>query len=143
MDSAAIKPMLVDAIRMLERLELIDHSGHCSQRLATEFTADDPSARSPVSSGWTRMKTTHKIAAARTIYHAVHAGRALLGVVVGELYASTAGIGHMIAEAGNTFDTDTVFLGVLLFTAAGLAITLVLSAVELHFERWRPRGPSR
>ena len=32
MDSAAVKPMLVDAIRMLEHLEIIDHSGHCSAR---------------------------------------------------------------------------------------------------------------
>jgi ribulose-5-phosphate 4-epimerase/fuculose-1-phosphate aldolase len=30
--AAAIKPMLVDAIRMLEHLEIIDHSGHCSAR---------------------------------------------------------------------------------------------------------------
>src|SRR5262252_582831 len=43
------------------------------------------------------------------------AGRALLGVVVGELYASTAGLGHMIADAGNTFQTDIVFFGVLVF----------------------------
>ena len=41
------------------------------------------------------------------------AGRALLGVVVGELYASTAGLGHMIADAGNMFQTDTLFFGVL------------------------------
>ena len=47
------------------------------------------------------------------------AGRALLGVVVGELYASTAGLGHMIAEAGNTFQTDVVFFGVLIFMATG------------------------
>ena len=47
------------------------------------------------------------------------AGRALLGVVVGELYASTAGIGHMIADAGNTFQTDVVFFGVLIFMATG------------------------
>ena len=47
------------------------------------------------------------------------AGRALLGVVVGELYASTAGVGHMIADAGNTFQTDVVFFGVLNFTASG------------------------
>ena len=32
MDAAAIKPMLVDAIRMLEQLAIIDHSGHCSTR---------------------------------------------------------------------------------------------------------------
>jgi len=71
------------------------------------------------------------------------AGRALLGVVVGELYASTAGVGHMIAEAGNTFDTDTVFFGVLLFTAAGLATTVVLNSMEQYFERWRPQGQQR
>ncbi len=67
------------------------------------------------------------------------AGRALLGVVVGELYASTAGLGHMIAEAGNTFQTDTLFFGVLLFTATGLVTTAVLDAIEKRFERWRPR----
>src|SRR5262249_51369671 len=67
------------------------------------------------------------------------AGRALLGVVVGELYASTAGIGHMIAQSSNTFDTDTVFFGVLIFTAAGLGTSSLLGALERHFDRWRPR----
>lgn len=67
------------------------------------------------------------------------AGRALLGVVVGELYASTAGVGHMIAQAGNLFDTDTVFFGVVLFMAAGIAITSVLSWIERYFDRWRPQ----
>src|SRR6266567_3052947 len=61
------------------------------------------------------------------------AGRALLGVVVGELYASTAGIGHMIADAGNTFQTDVVFFGVLIFTASGLATVAVL-------DRYRSRA---
>ncbi len=64
-------------------------------------------------------------------------GRALLGVVVGELYAATAGIGHMIADAGNTFQTDTVFFGVFLFTFTGVVITTVLDRLERHFERWR------
>ncbi len=66
------------------------------------------------------------------------AGRALLGVVVGELYASTAGLGHMIANAGNAMETDVVFLGVLLFTLAGLVIVGVLEAIERRLERWRP-----
>ena len=71
------------------------------------------------------------------------AGRALLGVVVGELYASTAGIGHMIAEAGNTLQTDVVFVGVLIFTIAGLIINAVLDRIERHFERWRPQELAR
>ena len=54
------------------------------------------------------------------------AGRALLGVVVGELYASTAGLGHMIADAGNTFQTDVVFFGVLIFMATGLVVVALL-----------------
>lgn len=36
-------------------------------------------------------------------------GRALVGVMVGELYAATAGIGFMITVAGATFQTDKVF----------------------------------
>jgi ABC-type nitrate/sulfonate/bicarbonate transport system permease component len=66
------------------------------------------------------------------------AGRALLGVVVGELYASTAGVGHRIADAGNLFDTGTVFFGVFLFMAVGIAVTAVLDRIERHFDRWRP-----
>lgn len=72
------------------------------------------------------------------------AGRALLGVVVGELYASTAGLGHMIAQAGNALETDVVFVGVLLFTATGLVVVGILDALERRFERWRPEpGGSR
>ena len=66
------------------------------------------------------------------------AGRALLGVVVGELYASTAGLGHMIADAGNMFQTDTLFFGVLIFTATGLVVVALLDRLERRFERWRP-----
>jgi ABC-type nitrate/sulfonate/bicarbonate transport system permease component len=66
------------------------------------------------------------------------AGRALLGVVVGELYASTAGIGHMIAAAGNTFQTDVVFFGVMIFMATGLVVVALLDRLERRFERWRP-----
>jgi ABC-type nitrate/sulfonate/bicarbonate transport system permease component len=66
-------------------------------------------------------------------------GRALLGVVVGELYAATAGVGQMIGAAGNTFQTDVVFFGILLFMAAGLASVAVLDLLERRFEQWRPK----
>jgi len=71
------------------------------------------------------------------------AGRALLGVVVGELYAATAGIGHMIADAGNTFQTDVVFFGVLIFMATGLTVVALLERIERHFENWRPQVNAR
>src|ERR1700730_18173051 len=62
------------------------------------------------------------------------AGRALLGVVVGELYASTAGLGHLIADAGPTFYADTMFFGVAIFMAAGLTVAAVLDRCERQFE---------
>jgi ABC-type nitrate/sulfonate/bicarbonate transport system permease component len=66
-------------------------------------------------------------------------GRALVGVVVGELYAATAGIGYLITVAGATFQTDKVFVGVLLITFAGVFFTAMLQRVEERFSTWRPR----
>jgi ABC-type nitrate/sulfonate/bicarbonate transport system permease component len=63
---------------------------------------------------------------------------ALIGVVVGELYASTAGLGHLIAIAGNTFQTDKMFVGVVIIAGAGLAVTAIFGRIEAHFQSWRP-----
>ncbi len=66
-------------------------------------------------------------------------GHALIGVVVGELYAATAGVGYLIAVAGNTFQTDKVFVGVIIIAAAGMFITAVFKRLEAHFDAWRPQ----
>ena len=57
-------------------------------------------------------------------------GRALIGVMVGELYAATAGIGFMITVAGATFQTDKVFVGVLIFAITGMIMTDVIDRYE-------------
>ncbi len=67
-------------------------------------------------------------------------GHALIGVVVGELYAATAGVGYLIAVAGNTFQTDKVFVGVIIIAAAGMFITAVMKRLESHFDAWRPQN---
>ncbi len=66
-------------------------------------------------------------------------GRALIGVMVGELYAATAGIGFMVTVAGATFQTDKVFVGVLIFAISGMVLTDVLDRMERRFDRWRPK----
>jgi NitT/TauT family transport system permease protein len=66
-------------------------------------------------------------------------GRALVSVMVGELYAATAGIGFMITVAGATFQTDKVFVGVLIFAIAGMATMGLLDRIEHRFDRWRPK----
>jgi NitT/TauT family transport system permease protein len=66
-------------------------------------------------------------------------GRALIGVMVGELYAATAGIGFMITVAGATFQTDKVFVGVAIFAISGMALTDVIDRFERRFDKWRPK----
>jgi ABC-type nitrate/sulfonate/bicarbonate transport system permease component len=66
-------------------------------------------------------------------------GRALVGVLVGELYAATAGIGFMITVAGATFQTDKVFVGVGIFALSGMIGMELLTKVERRFDRWRPQ----
>ena len=66
-------------------------------------------------------------------------GRALIGVMVGELYAATAGIGFMITVAGATFQTDKVFVGVLIFAISGMTLTAVIDRYEHRFDKWRPK----
>jgi len=65
-------------------------------------------------------------------------GRAIVGVMVGELYAATAGIGFMITVAGATFQTDKVFVGVLIFALTGMLGTELLTRLEKRFNKWRP-----
>src|SRR5262245_7155468 len=67
-------------------------------------------------------------------------GRALVGVVVGELYGASAGVGFLIAMAGNTFQTDKVFVGIALIGAFGLLCNELLEWAERRVERWRPRA---
>jgi NitT/TauT family transport system permease protein len=65
-------------------------------------------------------------------------GRALVGVIVAEFVASRAGIGHMMARAGATFQTDKVFVGVILLSLLGLTLTGILNRLEARFDAWRP-----
>jgi len=64
-------------------------------------------------------------------------GRALIGVMVGELYAATAGIGFMITVAGATFQTDKVFVGIAIFATSGMIAMELLSKIERRVDKWR------
>ena len=65
-------------------------------------------------------------------------GRSLVGVVVAELVASNAGLGHLIYVAGSTFQTDKLFVGILILVLFGYLTTEGLKRVEDHFDSWRP-----
>jgi NitT/TauT family transport system permease protein len=65
-------------------------------------------------------------------------GRGMIGVVVGEIYGSAAGIGAMISQAGSRFQTDKVFVGVLTIVAAGMILIENVQRIERRVEAWRP-----
>lgn len=64
-------------------------------------------------------------------------GRALTGVVVGELFFATAGLGFMISIAGQTFDTPKLFAGVFIFALAGVLAIGLLQKIEKRMAPWR------
>ena len=65
-------------------------------------------------------------------------GRALIGVVVGELFAATSGLGVMLSRAGDALQTDRLLFGVLIFTVAGVLGVEAVRRFERYFQRWRP-----
>jgi ABC-type nitrate/sulfonate/bicarbonate transport system permease component len=62
----------------------------------------------------------------------------LIGVVVGEMFGGSQGVGFMVAYGGQTFATDTLFVGVLIIAFAGIVLTAAAEQLEKRFSRWRP-----
>ena len=61
----------------------------------------------------------------------------LIGLIVGELYASSAGIGHWIQTAGNTMQSDKLFVGIVLVGIMGVVLSAIASLIERRFDTWR------
>jgi NitT/TauT family transport system permease protein len=66
-------------------------------------------------------------------------GHALVGVFVGELYATNAGIGYMILVAGQAEQPDRLLFGVLIFTTLGVVMIESMRLLERRFQQWRPQ----
>jgi NitT/TauT family transport system permease protein len=45
----------------------------------------------------------------------------------------------MITVAGATFQTDKVFVGVLIFAITGMIATDLVDRAERRFDKWRPK----
>jgi ABC-type nitrate/sulfonate/bicarbonate transport system permease component len=66
--------------------------------------------------------------------------RVLIMVVVAELYASNAGIGYLIFQAGSSYDTSMIFVGVVILASAGIILNALLRAVERRVAPWSRSG---
>jgi ABC-type nitrate/sulfonate/bicarbonate transport system permease component len=62
---------------------------------------------------------------------------ALIGIVVGEMIAAHAGIGLMIANAGQTYEVPQILLGVIILGLTSVILTSLLSVLERRLQGWR------
>jgi NitT/TauT family transport system permease protein len=54
------------------------------------------------------------------------------------MFGGSQGIGFMVMYGGQTFATDTLFVGVILIAFAGIVLTSIAERLERRFSRWRP-----
>jgi len=64
-------------------------------------------------------------------------GRALMGVVVGELFGATAGLGYSISYYGGLLKTTDMIASLMVIVVLGVLCTQGLSALEARFDSWR------
>jgi sulfonate transport system permease protein len=66
-------------------------------------------------------------------------GRGVLGVVVAELFASQAGIGHQIMTYGQAMRIDRLLVYVFAVSLFGYLLTIAVRSLEDRFQAWRPQ----
>jgi NitT/TauT family transport system permease protein len=65
-------------------------------------------------------------------------GFALVGAVVGEFIGSIHGLGHLIAFAQGTFDTNGVFAAMFILAVIALGAEFLITTLENRLITWRP-----
>ena len=66
--------------------------------------------------------------------------RALVGVVVAEMFGARAGLGFLILNSAQSFDTAGVFVGVIILAIAGVLSVELLKWLEAKLAPWRDLG---
>ncbi len=64
-------------------------------------------------------------------------GRALLGVIVAELMAANAGLGYLLRDSSETWDSPKLFVTVILLAAIGLVSFNLIKRLERRIAPWR------
>jgi NitT/TauT family transport system permease protein len=64
-------------------------------------------------------------------------GRGLVGMIAAEFFLSSTGLGQLIMNASQNFDTAGVFAAILVIGLLGVALMRLGRTLELRFARWR------
>jgi ABC-type nitrate/sulfonate/bicarbonate transport system permease component len=63
--------------------------------------------------------------------------RALIGVVVAEMFTALAGLGYMVVLYGNTFRTAELFVPIVVLAVLSIALTNLIHRIEGRMAPWR------
>ena len=63
--------------------------------------------------------------------------RALVGIVVADLFGAQAGLGYLILTSSQLFQTGKVFVGVIVLAALGVGFTVGLRALQKKLTPWQ------
>lgn len=64
-------------------------------------------------------------------------GRAIVGVVVGEIFAARSGIGYLLSRAADSFNMSVMYATLIVLTALGVVLTQGAGWLERRLQRWR------
>ena len=64
-------------------------------------------------------------------------GRGLVGIIVGEFYAASEGIGFAISQAGDTYRLPDMFVGIIILSLIAIVLTELMRWLELTLAPWR------
>ena len=64
-------------------------------------------------------------------------GRGLVGIIVGEFYAASEGIGFAISQAGDTYRLPDMFVGIIILSLIAIVLTELMRRLELTLAPWR------
>jgi len=64
-------------------------------------------------------------------------GHAVIGMVVGQMFLALSGLGEMLVDYGDLFETASVFAVVIVISVFGVILTNSVQWVERRFTNWR------
>lgn len=64
-------------------------------------------------------------------------GRGLVGMIVAEFYTSITGLGYMIVRYANAFETDKLFVPIVVVMVLGVGLMWLAKLVEARISPWR------
>ena len=90
----------------------------------------------------TSWQTTYKVRLPATLPYIITGmrlgvGRALLGVIAAELIAANSGLGYLLRDASETWDSPKLFLTVTLLGLIGLVSFTLIRKMEQKLAPWR------